>query len=89
MTPFALADPIAMRRLKWRARRGMLENDIIISRFLEQHAGELGQEAVLAFEALLELPDNDLLDLLLARSELPTDLDQPAVHELLAQLRTD
>jgi len=89
MIPFEKTDRVAMRRLKWRARRGLLENDIIISRFLERRGDSLGLDAVLAFEDLLELPDNELLDLLLARIELPPALDQPAVHELLAQLRAD
>ena len=89
MIPFEEADPVAMRRLKWRARRGLLENDIIISRFLEHRGDRLGLDAVLAFEDLLELPDNELLDLLLARTELPPSLDRPTMQDLLAQLRTN
>lgn len=86
--PLAQTDPVALRRLKWRARRGLLENDILIARFLGQRADGLTQEDVLAFEALLDLPDNDLLDLLLRRTELPTALDEPAMRQLLSDLRT-
>jgi antitoxin CptB len=35
----------------------------------------------------MDLPDNDLLDLLLARCDPSGALDQPAVREVLAQLR--
>jgi len=37
----------------------------------------------------MALGDNDLLDLLLARSEPQADLDCAEVHEVLALLRTD
>jgi antitoxin CptB len=35
----------------------------------------------------MDLPDNDLLDLLLARQEPRAELDRPEVHEVLAQMR--
>lgn len=39
-------------------------------------------------EALMELPDNDLLDLLLGRTEPQDELDRPEVREVLALMRT-
>ena len=83
----AVIDETARRRLRWRARRGLLENDIIVSRFLDRHAGELDMDAVFALEALLDLPDNELLDLLLERTELTLEMNTIAVGELLARLR--
>jgi antitoxin CptB len=35
----------------------------------------------------MELPDNDLMDLLLARKEPEGEVDLPHVHALLARLR--
>ena len=35
----------------------------------------------------MDLSDNDLLDLLLARNEPAGELDRPAVREVLAQMR--
>ena len=75
------------RRLRWRARRGLLENDLIITRFFERHADSLDAEQVEALTRLLELPDNELLDLLLARTEPSAPLDTDADRRLLAQLR--
>jgi antitoxin CptB len=75
------------RRLRWRARRGLLENDLIITRFFERHQSALDAEQVAALGRLLELPDNELLDLLLARTELVAPLDGEADRRLLAQLR--
>jgi antitoxin CptB len=36
---------------------------------------------------LMDLPDNDLLDLLLRRCELPASHDRPEVREVLMLLR--
>ncbi len=35
----------------------------------------------------MDLPDNDLLDLLLSRKEPEGELDRPDVHEVLALMR--
>lgn len=74
-------------RLRWRARRGLLENDLIITRFLDTYESRLTDEDVIALTALLELDDNSLLDLLLARTEPSGNLDTPAVRDVLARLR--
>ena len=76
------------RRLRWRARRGMLENDLIISRFLDREGDGLDVTEVLAFEALMDLPDNELMDLLLARKDPQGALDNNAVRSLLRRMRT-
>ncbi|RZI40554.1 succinate dehydrogenase assembly factor 2 [Herbaspirillum sp. HC18] len=81
------ADPVKRARLRWRARRGLLENDLIITRFLDAHETTLTDEEVDAFSRLMELADNELMDLLLARKEPSGDVDLPHVHALLARLR--
>ncbi|MFC7287644.1 Antitoxin CptB [compost metagenome] len=81
------ADPVKRARLRWRGRRGLLENDLLLTRFLDQHEETLTDEEVEAFSILLELPDNELLNLLLARNEPEGEADVPHVHALLARLR--
>lgn len=81
------ADPVKRARLRWRARRGLLENDLIITRFLDVHEAALTDEEVDAFSRLMELADNELMDLLLARKEPSGDADLPHVHALLARMR--
>ena len=76
-----------LRRLRWRARRGLLENDLILGRFLDRPGDRLGVDEALALDALLELPDNELLDLLLARKEPGGALDDNFVRALLSRLR--
>jgi antitoxin CptB len=47
------------RRLAWRCRRGMLELDIVLQRFIAQHFNHLTLIELQAFDEMLELPDND------------------------------
>ena len=84
----ANALPLARRRLRWRARRGLLENDVLITRFLDRHGDRMTSDEMVSFEALLDLPENELLDLLLSRGQLSAALDIPDVRELLDRLRT-
>jgi antitoxin CptB len=77
----------ALRRLRWRARRGLLENDLVLARFLERHGERLAPAAVEALARLLELPDGELLDLILARRPAGAAQDGEAMRDLLALLR--
>jgi antitoxin CptB len=81
------ADPVKRARLRWRSRRGLLENDLILTRFLDANEQSMTDEEVDAFSRLLDLPDNDLMNLLLAGKEPEGELDAPHVHAILARLR--
>ena len=64
-------------RLKWKCRRGLLELDLVLERYLERHPDDL------QLGELLELPDNDLWDIVARRSE-----DYPPhLKEVVARLR--
>ena len=80
-------EPAELRRLRWRARRGLLENDLLIGRFLDCHGRTLDAAQKQALLKLLELPDTELLDLLLARTEPAPPLDSADVRALLERLR--
>jgi len=81
------SDPANRARLRWRSRRGLLENDLILTRFLDAHEESLTDEEVDALSRLLDLADNPLMDLILAHAEPEGDVDLPQVHALLARLR--
>lgn len=81
------ADPFKRARLRWRSRRGLLENDLILSRFLDANECTMTDEEVDAYCRLLELPDNDLMNLLLEGKEPEGELDLPHVHAILYRLR--
>jgi antitoxin CptB len=81
------SDPHNRARLRWRSRRGLLENDIMLTRFLDAHEERMTDEEVDAYTRLMDLTDNDLMDLLLARKEPSGEVDLPQVHALLKRLR--
>jgi antitoxin CptB len=83
-----LLDERAKSKLKWRCRRGLLENDLFIERFFKEHDGTLTVQQARGLHALMDLADNDLLDLLLRRKEPEAELDLPEVQQVLAQMRT-
>jgi len=74
-------------RLRWRARRGLLENDLILTRFLDRFEAELTHADVAALMQLFEMGDHDLLDVLLGRAELAGGYATPAIQRLVAQMR--
>ena len=81
------ADPVHRARLRWRSRRGLLENELILTRFLDSHETGMTDDEVDAFTRLMELSDNDLMDLLMARKEPEGEIDMPHVHLLVQRLR--
>lgn len=74
-------------KLRWRARRGLLENDLILTKYLDTYESQLTDVEVGALVQLFELGDNELLDLLLGRVEPEGALDRPALKMVLAQIR--
>jgi succinate dehydrogenase flavin-adding protein (antitoxin of CptAB toxin-antitoxin module) len=71
-------------RVRWHCRRGMLELDLVLARFLDRHLATLtpGQHA--AFKTLLEDSDNDLWDLVSGHGEpAGADPDMLTVIRLL------
>ena len=56
-------DERALSKLRWRCRRGMLENDLFLERFFDRHGKALTERNGHALGELMDLSDNDLLDL--------------------------
>ncbi|MCV2360845.1 MULTISPECIES: FAD assembly factor SdhE [Roseateles] len=84
----ALIDERALSKLRWRCRRGLLENDLFIERFFNSYSDSLTETQAEGLRVLMDLADNDLLDLLLRRKEATDELDRPDVQEVLSMLRT-
>ena len=81
-----LLDERSLSKLRWRCRRGLLENDLLIQRFFEKHESRLTVGEAHGLAQLMELADNDLLDLLLRRrdeAEAPLSLQTRKVLEML------
>ena len=76
-------DERRLARLRWRARRGMLENDLVLERFLAARGPTLGEDEVALLDRLLDLGDNELWDLISGRA----DPDDPSLRPLVQALR--
>jgi antitoxin CptB len=80
-------DARALGRLRWRCRRGLLENDLLLERFFAR--GEpVSEDDALGLSMLVELADNDLLDLFLGRQKPTAHLDRPEVRRVVEAVRT-
>lgn len=73
----------ARRRLRWRCRRGLLELDLMLARFLDKGYDRLNGRQRAAFERLLTVEDNTLLSYLNG-TKYP---DETEFSELVAYVR--
>jgi antitoxin CptB len=78
-------------RLKSDARRGLLENDLILQRFFERYGTQLSVEDGRVLSLLLALDDNDLMDLLIGRKDsvatMEREMQSDSFKEILLRLR--
>jgi antitoxin CptB len=78
-------------RLKSDARRGLLENDLILQRFFERYGAQLNDEDGKVLSQLLALDDNDLMDLLIGRKDsvaaLEKEMQSDSFKAVLQKLR--
>jgi antitoxin CptB len=84
------ADPLpasALSKLRWRCRRGLLENDLFIERFFNRHAADMTVGHARSMYALMELADNDLLDVFLGRPHTQAVAQQEDVKALLSLMQ--
>ena len=71
-----------LERVRWRARRGLLELDIILGRFIEACYSQLDEAELHIFEAMLDMPDNPLWDMIAGRQEATHDEWQALLEKI-------
>jgi antitoxin CptB len=82
-----------LSKLRWRCRRGLLENDLFIERFFTTFEKTLTVNQAKGLNVLMDLSDNDLLDLHVARKTLDQlvfsspSLDCTEAREVLLMLQ--
>ena len=74
-----------MRRMRWRCRRGLLELDIVLGRFVERHYAGLDEAGRQAFDVLLDMPDNPLWDMIAGRVERGVHEAMPGDQQALLE----
>jgi succinate dehydrogenase flavin-adding protein (antitoxin of CptAB toxin-antitoxin module) len=84
MTIEGKADGRVLERLRWRSRRGLLELELILTRFLQTKLETLSQEEIGIFEEVLWLSDNYFLDLLMGRTECLDQRIKPVIDMIRA-----
>ena len=78
---------VESRRLAWRCRRGLLELDIVLQRFVLKHVNSLNVAEMQAFDALLELPDNEFWNKLQSKVAEVNNVAQQAVFDKLNDIK--
>ena len=76
-------DETAKRRIRFLTRRGLLELDIVLGRFMEKEFDNLSDEELSVFVEILELPDPSFLALVNEKEET----DNPEFESLLDKIR--
>ena len=71
-----------LERVRWRCRRGLLELDIVLGRFVEQHYAGLDETQQAAFDVLLDMPDTVLWDMIASRKEAAQGEQQALLEKL-------
>ena len=66
-------------RVRWHCRRGMLELDLMLSRFLDRRLTSLTPDELERFTEVLEFEDDDLWHVLSGRAEVDDKRLQPSV----------
>ena len=73
----------SLGQLRWHSRRGLLELDLLLQRFLAREFDQLSEDELVVYRRLLDLEDGDLLDLVSGRQHS----DDAAVQALLQRIR--
>ena len=76
-----MRDPAVVHRLKWKCRRGLLELDLVLERFLRNKGSDLDGASLGLLNELFDYEDNDLWDIINGRSE-----DYPPRHKPLVEV---
>ena len=73
-----------LQRIRWRGRRGLLELDIVLTRFFDERLDQLSDAEIAQLEEVLQLPDNDFLDMVMGRAECR----DPRIRPMIEMIRT-
>ncbi|MDD2684601.1 MAG: succinate dehydrogenase assembly factor 2 [Gallionella sp.] len=84
----SIADPLVIQRMRWRCRRGLLELDLTLGRFVDEHYADMNEQEQRHFDELLDMPDNLLWDMIAGRTEqVVQDAAKETLRPLLEKIR--
>jgi antitoxin CptB len=74
---------LELSKLRWRCRRGFLENDLVLTRLLDKRGANFSADEHQQLLTLIAMDDNELWDIIAGRKDdFPTD-----THEMVQTLR--
>jgi antitoxin CptB len=76
-----------LERIRWHCRRGMLELDLVLNAFVERHLATLTPRELDTFRRILDRPDPELLDFVMAHSD-PEDTAERELMQLMRAVDT-
>lgn len=71
-----------LERVRWRCRRGLLELDIVLGRFIDKHYATLDDTELKSFDTLLDMADNPLWDLVSGKTDEISAEQRPILEKL-------
>jgi succinate dehydrogenase / fumarate reductase iron-sulfur subunit/antitoxin CptB len=77
-------ETVNYKRMMWRARRGLLELDIVLGRFIEAQYADLTEAEMLVFDGFLDGADNPLWDMISGMKEAETAEQQALLEKIRA-----
>lgn len=77
-------EDILRAKLFWRCKRGMLELDILLERFMMRYFDRMTQDERVLLEALLQEPDPDLYNWILGAERHPESKFHTLIHAIQA-----
>jgi len=78
----SIHNPDVLKRMRWRCRRGLLELDIFLQPFVALHYASLSDAEILAFDELLDMPDNTLWDMMTGRQQTDNQAQQALLDKI-------
>ena len=75
-------DDIAKRRIRFQTRRGLLELDILLERFMETEFDRLIDAELAVLVEILDLPDQEFLAILNGKEAAPNPLFVPLLEKI-------
>jgi succinate dehydrogenase flavin-adding protein (antitoxin of CptAB toxin-antitoxin module) len=71
-----------LHRIRWHCRRGLLELDLVLGKFLDRCLAALQPSEREAFKRLLEHSDNDLWDLVCGHQQVQDEVERRVLEHL-------
>jgi antitoxin CptB len=84
MTPSAEPIELRRKRLLWRSsHRGIKEMDLLMGGFAQARLSTMTESELSAFEALIDLPDQELLSWITGEAKVPATFSNALLPEFL------